>query len=381
MHAQLLTSYKTPEDVSPYTLSEIPLPELTDPNDLLIKVTAASYCHTDAVLSFNQMPHLPPSFPHISSHEFAGTVLAHHSQPSESAKSYIVGTRLGVPGRSFHPCGKCTECLQLGQGKYDEVGRDEPGYSVYCPHALNNGLSRAGGFAEYAVVDARQVVQIPENMSAVETAPLMCAGITIYAALKRCGLKKGERVAIMGAGGGLGHLGCQFAVHMGLKVVAVDVSDSALSLVRSLKNTKARIIDARTQTAESVVQELGEEDDGIQETQDMGVDAVIILPESQQAFDYGIKLLKRHGLCIVVSFPENGFHISANDVVFRDIRIQGSLVGSNACLKEMIEFAAEKGVRAKLRTFALEDLNGLVAEYRRGVGGKLVVDMEMGRSG
>ncbi|KAL5322168.1 hypothetical protein ACEPPN_010138 [Leptodophora sp. 'Broadleaf-Isolate-01'] len=364
MRAQFLESFKTP-----YVLRTVPLPKPSSLYDLLIKVDASSYCHTDAVLSEGLMPPNPPSFPHIGCHEFAGTILS--VPPSDtSAMTFKVGDKIGVPGRAFNPCGSCFECL-------DEKGPDSDptGYSVFCPNSGNNGLSRAGGFAEYAVVDARQVAPIPSSMTAVETAPLMCAGVTIYSALKRCQLQPGQRVGIVGCGGGLGHLGLQFASKMGLKVMGLDSADGALKLAREL-DTGARIVDVRTEQADNVVQEVGKED-GKKDSGDMGLDAVIILPESQKAFEYGVRLLKNHGKCVVVSFPEAGFHFSARDVVFRDISIVGSLVGSNKALREMLEFAAEHRVRAVIKTFPLSKLNELVTEYRKGSGGKLVIDMSL----
>lgn len=160
---------------------------------------------------------------------------------------------------------------------------------------------------------------------------------------------------------------------MDLRITGVDAADGPLELARSLK-TKANIVDARSTAAEDVVQTIGKED-GKEDHADMGLDAVIILPESQVSFDYGVKLLRNHGVCVVVSFPENGFHVSARDLVFRDIQVVGSLLGSNTTLREMVNFAAKHGVKAVKKTFSLEKLNDLVDEYNKGGGGKLVVDM------
>ncbi len=365
MKAQFLEAFNTP-----YILRSVQLPTLISRNDILIKVDAASYCHTDAVLAAGQMPPNPPSFPHIGSHEFAGTIV---ELPVDSTSPFQIGDRVGVPGRSFHPCGVCFECAS-GPTSQD-ADADPPGYSVYCPQSQNNGISGPGGFREFAVVDSRQVAPIPDGMSAVDTAVLMCAGVTVYSALKRCQLKPGQRVGILGCGGGLGHLGIQFATNMGLKVLGVDNADAPLQLARSVTQD-ARVVDARVEAASHVAVQLGQED-GKGDRGDMGLDAVIILPESQNAFDYGVALLRNHGKCVVVSFPERGFHISAQDVVFRDISIVGSLVGSNKILREMLQFAAEHNVRASIQTFPLSGLNDLVAEYQKGKGGKLVVDMSL----
>jgi propanol-preferring alcohol dehydrogenase len=314
---------------------------------------------------------LPKKLPHIGCHEFAGTVVSHSEDPSPEALEFKLGDKVGVPGRSYHACGECFEC----QGSKDPIAHDDHEYSVHCLEAENNGISKDGGFAEYAVADARQLAPIPSSMTAVETAPLMCAGITIYAALKRAKLQPGDRVGIIGAGGGLGHLGLQYAIKMGYKVLGVDAADGPLQLARSL-DTGAKIVDARVEKAADIVQQLGSEDSK-KYTAEMGLDAVIILPESQEAFDYAMTLLKTHGKCVVVSFPEKGFHISARDVVFRDISIIGSLVGSNKTLREMLDFSARNGVRAVTGSYPLSKLNDLVEEYHRGKGGKLVIDVTL----
>jgi D-arabinose 1-dehydrogenase-like Zn-dependent alcohol dehydrogenase len=109
----------------------------------------------------------------------------------------------------------------------------------------------------------------------------------------------------------------------------------------------------------------------------MGLDAVIILPESQQAWDYGMKLLRNGGLLVLVSFALEGFHISAEDLVFRRIRVVGSLIGSNKAMKEMFDFSVDNGIRPKIRTYPFSKLNQLVEDYHAGAGGKLVLDLSL----
>ncbi|KAK0622415.1 chaperonin 10-like protein, partial [Immersiella caudata] len=382
--AQFLDAFNTP-----YNLRSVPLPKLTSPYDLLVRVDAASYCHTDAVLASGQMAPFPPSFPHISCHEFAGTVVSlpsHESCSDTKVPKYPIGTRLGIPGRAYHPCTTCAECLSSpSPSSLSSLDYDPPGYSVYCPHALNLGISAPGGFAQYALADSRQVAPLPDEISAVDGAALMCAGLTIYAALKKCGLREGQRVGIMGCGGGLGHLGVIFAVKMGLRVVGVENSEGGLEVARGVvkklnkgkeEKGEVRIVDARVEGWEVVKDSLGRED-GKTEKGEMGVHAVVTLPESQAAFEYGMGLLRNRGKCVVVSFPEKGFNFSARDVVFRDVQIVGSLVGSNRMLREMLAFAAEHKIRPRVRTFPLGKLNELVEEYHKGGGGKLVVDMHL----
>ena len=359
MQAQVLNAFNTP-----YELSTRPMHPPPAGLDILIRVHAASYCHTDAVYASGAMG---KTLPLVPCHEFAGTVTS--LGPAVSASSNLqIGTRVGVPGRAYRPCGQCKECLN---------SRDENGYSVYCPKAGNNGITRDGGFQEYALVDSRQVVPIPEELSFVETAPLMCAGLTVFAALKRCGLKPGDTVGIVGCGGGLGHLGLQFAIEMGYRVVGVDNADAPLLLAKDClqADSAAQIFDARSTDAESILSSLPESA-GTALPSERGIPAVLILPESQAAFSFGMSLLRPHGKCVVVSFPEKGFNFSAKDLVFKDVEIVGSLVGSNHCAREMLQLAARTNVRARVRTWSLEGLNELVEAYKKGEGGKLVVDLE-----
>lgn len=354
----------------PYVVKEVPKPPEPEDHDLLVRVLAASYCHTDAVFCAGAMSQI---LPRIGSHEFAGEVVAIGSSVSLSL-DISVGTKVGIPGRAYHPCSECYECIN-NDG-------DPEGYSPYCPNAQNLGLTRNGGFQDYCLVDSRQVVAIPEGLSAVETAPLMCAGLTIWAALQKPEVIQSNHIAIIGAGGGLGHLGVQFAAKLGLGVVAVDMGESAMrviaEVISGLGDGAKRVItvDVKEKSAEEVLKSMSQNTSSGSYEQN-GVDAVILLSESQPALDYGMKLVRNHGTIVVVSFPESGFKISARDLVFRDIKVIGSLVGRNRQLKEMITFAAKHRVVTKIKSFPLERINDLVGAYQKGDGGKFVVDMNL----
>ena len=137
----------------------------------------------------------------------------------------------------------------------------------------------------------------------------------------------------------------------------------------------AAIFDARVTQPEDVLAQLF--DDEGKASAERGVDAVLILPESQKAFDHVISLLRNHGLGVVVSFPSQEFTFSARDMVFRQIELVGMLPGRQSVMRAMLRFAAEFNVRAVSRIFSLEGLNELVVEYHGGGGGKLVVDMAL----
>lgn len=364
MQAQLLEEFN-----KPYQLRTVSLPHITSPHQIIVKVAAAGFCHTDTAVAAGSRtadPRNPLRLPHIGCHEFAGTIVAAGHSPLPKGAALSMGSRVGVPGRGHGACGSCFEC------QHPESG--EAGYSFFCSETKNNGITTNGGFAEYAVVDARQCVQLPDGMEAVHAAPLMCAGVTIYKAIKRCELQPGQRLGILGAGGGLGHLGIQYATAMGLRVLGIDAADGPLELAKSL-GTSAEIVDARSVTAESVLEGIGTADGTAGSNR--GLDAVIILPEVQVSFDYGMKLLRNHATCVAVSIPPAGWHVSAVDLVFRDITVKGSILGSKAALDEAVAFAAKHGIKPVTKTFPLAKLNELVDELHSGVGGRMVVDMSL----
>lgn len=203
----------------------------------------------------------------------------------------------------------------------------------------------------------------------------MCAGVTIYKAIKQCGLQSGQRLGIVGCGGGLGHLGLQLVDRMRLKVTGVDATDAAIALATSL-DTKADLVDARTTSSAEVVTKIGAEDGNLDvDKANMGVDVVIILSESQISSDYGISLLRNHGICIVLSLPEPGFRVSPIDLIFRGITVKGTILGTDEVLQETVTFTAKHNIRPKRKVFPLEDLNLLVTEHEKAMGGKLVHDL------
>ncbi|KXL48176.1 hypothetical protein M433DRAFT_152391 [Acidomyces richmondensis BFW] len=370
MRAQVLEAFN-----KPYVFKDIPKPDTLEGKDILVEVEAASYCHTDAVFASGLMW---KDLPRVGSHEFAGKIVG-LGPDVDSSLGLKIGMRVGVPGRAYRPCGSCLEC------KYNDG--DPKGYGIWCPKAGNLGLSRNGGFEEFALADSRQVAPIPNGLTSLETAPLMCAGVTIWNALEVAGVNTagGDNreliVAIVGAGGGLGHLGVQFAAKLGCKVIAVETSEKALTLLREIveglgeKGSQVTIVDARTERAEDVRFAVS----GMPETSlegERGANASIILPESQQALEFGMKVLRNHSTCVAVSFPIEGFCIQPRDLVFRHISMVGVLVGRNHQLRAMLQFAASHNVRAKIVTYPLEQLNQLVEDYHHGASGKLVVDMK-----
>lgn len=196
--------------------------------------------------------------PCIASHEGTGTVVALGSDVLD----FKQGDRVMVsPPRDR--CGHCPDCL------------GPEGYRQYCPNISGHvGVTMNGAFAEYMVADARESAVLPDNLSFETAAPLACAGATVYRAILQTGLIQGETVGLVGAGGGLGHLGCQFAKAMGLVLVGLDARDEGLDLAR--KSGADVVIDARKDKSQ-VVQEVQKVTNG------HGVDSTVNLSDHETA--------------------------------------------------------------------------------------------------
>ena len=219
---------------------------------------------------------LGTQLPCIASHEGAGTVVATGSAVTDFKTGDRVMARL-----PRNRCGHCTDCL----GPED--------YRQYCTNMSGYiGMTQDGAFAEYVVVDGRESCIIPDKVSFETAAPLSCAGCTIFRALLQTGLKKGETVGLMGAGGGLGHLGCQFAKAMGMVVVGVEARDEGIALAKD--SGADVVVDAR--------QEQGKVVEAVKKvTNGMGVDATVNVSDAEGAAAMSCAITKIHGTVIQIA--------------------------------------------------------------------------------
>ncbi|KAM3065917.1 hypothetical protein ACMFMF_010543 [Clarireedia jacksonii] len=238
------------------------------------------------------------SLPCTASHEGAGTAIAVGS----SVRDFQRGDRV-LCGIIYHRCSECGEC----------TGPEELRH--HCEKADYLGLKRNGAFAEYEVVDGRECCVLPDNVRFETAAPLACAGATMWGGLARADLKAGETVAIVGAGGGLGHLGIQFAKAIGLTVIAIDARDEALQLAKDLGADT--VIDAR-QPKDMVVKEVKRVTGG------RGADSTINVSDHKTAAPTAAAVTK---MLYQIAQPEN-VCIPMPELIFRDIRIHGSLIVS-----------------------------------------------------
>lgn len=199
-----------------------------------------------------------------------------------------------------------------------------------------------GAFADYHVTDARTSCKIPDDVSFAAAAPLACAGVTIYRAIITSGVKKGDWLAIVGAGGGLGHLGIQFAMAKGINLIAVDARDAGIELCKSAG--AKHIMDAREGT-EKVVKKIQDLTGGL------GVHSAVNVSEHESSAPLACAITRMHGLMVQVAQPPM-VSVPFRELVFRDITIKGSLVAGQEIAQEMLHEVSRAGINVETQKFS-----------------------------
>ncbi|KAI9880651.1 MAG: hypothetical protein M1830_001655 [Pleopsidium flavum] len=306
----------------PYKIHEVPSPSKLEEYDLLVKVAVASLCHTDSMI---QSGVFGAELPQVASHEGSGTVVAVGS----SINDFKPGDRV-MCGLPFRRCGKCPSCL----GPED--------YHQYCPNLQGHlGVTVDGAFAEYVICDGREAGKLPDAMSFETAAPLACAGCTVYRGVVQAKLNKGQWLGIVGSGGGLGHLGIQFAKAMGLKVVGVDARDEGLAL--SKQEGADVVVDARKEKSE-VVKEVQNATGG------QGVDATVNVSDAKSAAATAAAITRIHGRLIQIAQPDE-VSFPMREFIFRDIRVEGSLICSRGQAQQMLQMVVDHNISVKTNVF------------------------------
>lgn len=325
----------------PLVLREWDMPT-PGPGQIVVKTEACGVCHTDLHAANGDWP-VKPTLPFIPGHEAIGPVVA------VGAGVPIVkeGDRVGVPWL-HSACGHCEYCLKA--------------WETVCAQAQFGGYTKNGGFAEYILADPNYVAHIPDGLSSIEAAPLVCAGITTYKGIKETAAKPGEWIAVSGAGG-LGHLAIQYAKAMGLSVAAIDIDDTKLEHAKRLGADLA--INARA----------GDPAEALKKATGGGAHGVLITAPSLPAFKQGVAMTRKRGTCVLVGLPPGEFPVSLFDVVVDCITIRGSFVGTRQDMAEALAFAAEGKVKANIELQPLSAINDVLGRLQRGdVAARVVLD-------
>ncbi|MGA8071919.1 MAG: alcohol dehydrogenase [Candidatus Acidiferrales bacterium] len=294
---------------------EIPNPEA---GHVRIKVQACGICHSDVLTKEGLFPGI--QYPRVPGHEVAGVV----DEVGAGVTAWKKGQRVGVGWHGGHD-GTCRECRR--------------GDFRNCRNVKIPGISYDGGYQQYMLAPQEAVVAIPETLSDVEAAPLLCAGITTYNALRHSGAMPGDLVAVQGVGG-LGHLGIQFANKFGYKVAAIGRGSENAPLAKKLG--AHAYIDSKATNAAEELQKLG------------GARVIMATAPSSKAMSELINGLGPNGTLMVVGAGPDPIEVTPAQLIFGVHAIQGWAAGTPADSEDTLRFAELSGVRAMIETYPLE---------------------------
>ncbi len=308
----------------PFELEERDIPE-PRPGEVRIKVEACGICHSDAFVKFGQFPGL--ELPRAPGHEVAGVI----DRVGEGVDVFRPGDRVGVGWHGGH-CFTCDPCRR--------------GDFLNCRNHRVCGISYDGGYQEYMVCPWEAAARIPDVLDAVDAAPLLCAGITTFNALRHSGARPGDVVAVQGVGG-LGHLALQYAARMGFHTVALSRGKDKEELARSLG--AHTYIDATSQDEVSELQKLG------------GADVILATAPSGKAIQGVLNGLSNRGKLMLVAAAPDPFSVNAF-AMLSGKQIHGWPSGSAIESEDTMRFSALTGVRPQVERFPLEGANEAFAK-------------------
>jgi D-arabinose 1-dehydrogenase-like Zn-dependent alcohol dehydrogenase len=309
---------------------EIPNPGF---REVRIKVQACGVCHSDAFTKEGYWPGI--QYPRIPGHEVAGII----DEVGKGISEWKKGQRVGVGWHGGHD-GTCRECRR--------------GDFRNCRNLQIPGISYDGGYQEYMVAPTSALVAIPDALSDVDAAPLLCAGITTYNALRHSGALPGDLVAVQGIGG-LGHLGIQFANRFGYKVAAIGRGAETAALARKLG--AGVYIDSVSTNAAEALQKLG------------GAKVILATAPSSKAMSALIDGLGPNGKLMVIGAAFEPIEVTPVQLITGSRTLQGWSSGTPADSEDTLRFAELSGVRAMIETYPLEKAE---EAYARMVSGKAV---------
>ena len=313
-----MRSVQVPKANGPLEIVErdIPVPKASQ---VRIKVQACGICHSDSVTKEGLFPGI--HYPRVPGHEIAGVI----DEVGEDVTEWQPKQRVAVGWYGGH-CGHCESCRR--------------GDFVTCKYAQVPGISYDGGYADYMIASVESLALIPEQLSDVETAPLMCAGITTYNALRNSGARVGDVVAIFGMGG-LGHLGIQFASKMGFNTVAIGrARDNEEELMKKLG--ARQYIDNRSENAVEELNKLG------------GAKVILATVPSGKAMTEILGGLAVNGKLVIIGASQEPIQVPSTLMILGRRSLVGWPAGTSIDSQDTLSFSVLSGVRSMNEVFPLE---------------------------
>lgn len=328
MKAAILREFK-----KPLVLEEVPRPQL-EANEVLIRVEACGVCHSDVHLADGDWPQLAAitKKPLILGHEIVGRVV----EIGAGVRELQIGDRAGVPWIHW-TCGECVFCQE--------------GYENLCLKQKITGVTVDGGFAEFLKAPASHALKIPDGLSSVEAAPLFCAGVTVYRALKQARMSSGQRLAIFGIGG-LGHIAVQIARETGAETIAVDVSEEKLELAKALGAAGGVNV-----SSTNVSKELRAKG---------GIHVALVTSAAKAAYELAFACLRPTGTLLVVGLPSESICFPAILMSAKEVHIRASAVGTRQDVREVLAMAEKGKIRCHVTPRPLAHATEALDELREG---------------
>ena len=295
-------------------------PPSPGPGEVLVRVRACGVCHSDLHLAHGWFPFA--AFPVVPGHEVAGEVEA----VGEGVESPAVGTRVGMPWL-YSSCGACDLCIR--------------GEEVMCPQRKVSGVSVDGGYADYMIAPAGFAAPLPDNLSFEQAAPIMCAGLTVFSAIRDGGFRPGDRVAVLGLGG-LGEFAIGYARAMGGRVAV-------------LSRGRAKAEEARELGAELFVDTEADDPGNALAAWDGGANLIVSTVPASEPVSAAFPGLAPDGTCVVVGLAAEPIGVRPGHLISGRRRLMGSATGSRKDLRDALAFAAAHGVRARTTAYGLDD--------------------------
>src|ERR1700746_3216992 len=323
-------TYKAVEVTKPgeFSLANKPLRD-PGPGHVGIRVEAWGVCHSDAATVDGLFP---IEWPRVPGHEVVGKIDA----LGAGVQGCTVGERVGV-GFLAGSCGYCEFCRN--------------GDLVNCKNQEYTGIHHDGGYAEVMIAKASGLVSIPDDLTSVAAAPLLCAGLTTFSALRNAEAKVGDLVAVLGIGG-LGHLGVQYARHMGFEVAAI--ARRADKAERAKELGAHQYIDSAATDPVAALQALG------------GAQVILVTASSGKVVSQTSKGLRPNGTAVVVGIGPEAIEVSSMDLIFGNRKLEGALTGDPATGDATLRFSALSGVSAMIETAPLEQAADAYAKMMAG---------------
>jgi propanol-preferring alcohol dehydrogenase len=304
---------------------DVPDPRPRD-DQVLIRIKACGVCHSNLHMIEGEFKvfGIPAKLPIIPGHEITGVV----EEVGRDVRGFEAGERVGVQVL-YESCRTCEYCLT--------------GNENLCLERQTTGETVDGGYAEYIAAPYDFVYRLPDKLGFEEAAPLFCPGVTAYRAVRRAGIRFGQKVAIIGIGG-VGHMSLQFARLSGAEIAAVDRSEAQLSLARELGAEHVLL----SEQVEDFVRENGK------------FDIVMVHAPSQKAVDQAARIVKRGGTILMAVLGQV-------EVIFPDeIKIIPSVIGSRQDMKETLKIASTGKIKVKYTTYKLNEAEQVLMQLKKG---------------